>query len=128
MNTFFISSLICYCQYCYFNFVILLFCFFTILFYQAANKSTWFSRFFDKRKNKNQIKEDIKTNNKDNKDNNDINGNKSKIGNRIKMNENVNQRDKSDLNMTITEAEEDGIDASNGLNIIKKKSFCSIMQ
>ena len=43
------------------------------------------------------------------------------------MNENVNQRDKSDLNMTITEAEEDGIDASNGLNIIKKKSFCSIM-
>ena len=45
----------------------------------------------------------------------------------MNVNGNVTQRDKSDLNMTITEAEEDGIDATTGLNIVKKKSYCSIM-
>ena len=45
----------------------------------------------------------------------------------MNVNGNVTQRDKSDLNMTITEAEEDGIDATTGLNIVKKKSNCSIM-
>ena len=122
MNEFIISLF-----YCYFRFVILFFHYFVLSLFQASNKGTWFSRFFDRRKNGNQRKENMKTNNKDNNDNNDNENNNNKIGNRIKMNENVNQRDKSDLNMTITEAEEDGIDASNGSNIIKKKSYCSIM-
>ena len=49
--------------------------------------------------------------------------NKNKVG---KENGTNSNRDKSDVNMTITEAEEDEIDAANNENV-KKKFFCSIM-
>ena len=64
------------------------------------------------------MKKDVKTVNKNDKNNKSKNGG---VGNGV-----------NDVNMTVTEAEDDGIDTThtvtNGSNIVKKKkSACAIM-